>query len=423
MINTLLKSVESKISRKIVSRGDCEYLEQRIYTDIGIKISYNTLRRVFSVDKSHTIKPRESTLNILAQFVGFDSYSSFSKETKWNQDWSSQIEISGLTDRMIEKEIILFIEKSWNKKNSFLISFVTILRELLLLREIELFLKILASKTSNIEQLSYSQQLYIGNSVGSVIRKIKLNEYDLIKLCNSQSCIKHIFLNFVDYSSLTKYYGKIPIILRENNVKIDYNQKLFFQALSQLTQIIRNQKISSINYFKIKKDDLNPILISRLASIEIAFLKEEKQDYTKILLDINQRINKSAFKKADFLYELKTISLLLRDFELMQWIIKTEKQKVEESYQIAHKQFLYLVQLAYAIKQSDKREIRALLKLINPTERQLSYYDFQSVFHSICLYHVSQSNTDKSQHLEDYLGITAKLDFPIFTQSYCINYF
>ena len=60
MIDILKKEIENQYGRKILDRGDCEFIANYILEKFDINISYNTLRRFFGlVDKT---KPKTSTL-------------------------------------------------------------------------------------------------------------------------------------------------------------------------------------------------------------------------------------------------------------------------------------------------------------------------------------------------------------------------
>ena len=174
MIERLKKNIEVKLGREIRRRGDCQYLSDQINEELKATLSYNTIRRTFGVESGCKIKPRNSTLNILSQFIGCKSFEEFSKETDWLKEWSLQIRISGWIDRMDNEEIISNLIAAWFKNDNFSISFVSILRELFLLGNFQLINKIFKNSAFEFERLTYSEILYIGNGTGSILRKIKM---------------------------------------------------------------------------------------------------------------------------------------------------------------------------------------------------------------------------------------------------------
>lgn len=82
MLEILLEKVEHKEGRKMRTPKDFEVLLR----DLGkVQISLATLKRLWNyVPNKH--KPREDTLDILAGFVGYDSWASFQQLMQVNDD-------------------------------------------------------------------------------------------------------------------------------------------------------------------------------------------------------------------------------------------------------------------------------------------------------------------------------------------------
>lgn len=75
-LSRLLGQVEEKVDRKMKTPKDFDFLVGQIYEETHRSISASTLKRLWGyVDSYPSI--RESTLNLLAQFVGYESYSHF----------------------------------------------------------------------------------------------------------------------------------------------------------------------------------------------------------------------------------------------------------------------------------------------------------------------------------------------------------
>lgn len=75
-LNRLLSQVEEKAGRKIKTPKDFEFLVEQIYEHTHTSISVSTLKRVWGyVDSNYSV--RESTLDLLAQFVGYENYRHF----------------------------------------------------------------------------------------------------------------------------------------------------------------------------------------------------------------------------------------------------------------------------------------------------------------------------------------------------------
>jgi hypothetical protein len=423
MIKGLQSKIEKKIKRKIKTRGDCEYLSERIHIELNRDLSYNTIRRTFGVQLDCNIKPRNSTLDILSQFIEYDSFDSYQRENTWRKEWSLQIQICGWINRMDGDELIFELNSSWIKNEKFTIIFVSVLRELFLLRKFELAENLIREANINLESLSYSELLYIGNGVGSILPKIKIEEQDLVRLLKNNFFVEYIFLLFVDYSSLSGYYGLLYFLIKRHKIELRKEQVLFFQAIEKFRKLLTNQKIELINFQSINKESLHPILIGRLASIEIAACKQKGISYDYILHDLIIIINASNKPVIDYLYELKSVALLLGDFFLMEWICKEENYIIKEEYQVAHKQFSFIIQLLLAIHKKDDKECLAILKKIDNKKWILSYHSYINIFNFIGNYHFTKDKHEKNKLLQQYNKLCASLNYPLFDEKYLKNYF
>lgn len=132
-IEQLLKE---KSGRDMRLPSDCDYLALDIETVTGEHIGVNTLKRLLGfIDDER--KPRESTLDIIAQYLGFENWeilkcfddksnSSFDTDDDaihvCNLTKGQRIEVSYLPDRLIELEYLgdekFLVNKSVNSKLS-----------------------------------------------------------------------------------------------------------------------------------------------------------------------------------------------------------------------------------------------------------------------------------------------------------------
>ena len=460
-MNKKLKfKIEKKIGRQILKRGDCQYLSDRIFEDNNNNtLSYNTIRRAFNLDINSIVQVSKSTLNIFSEFVGYNSYDEFNRQSNWNENWELKIKFSGLINRMDDHELVNELNLAWRKNENFAITFVSVLRELLLLGKISLVNDVILKSKIDLDDLNYSELVFIGNGIGSVLRKIKITEDDLILLLNNKFFVDYIFLLFVDYSSLNSYYGLLYSLIKREKIKIPPYQNLFFLSIDNFRNLLLKKKIKLIKYLKIDKKLLHPILIGRLASIEIAACKQMNINYDYVLDDISTLINSSKNCTIDYLYEIKTISLLTKDFSLMEWIISHEKFSitegisnnqvgsenagfwyddfiVEEEYHLTHKQYSYILHLLLAVRKKlirgdellplyDKVEINiaSILEKIDKHKWVLSYYCYLNIFIQIGNYYSVKDKCKKNNFLKKYNTICRNLNYPILDQNYLKNYF
>ena len=60
------------------------------------------------------------------------------------------------------------------------------------------------------------------------------------------------------------------------------------------------------------------------------------------------------------------------------------------------------------------------INLVNNLIAEYSYQEMISIFKTIILYHTQKN---KSYHLNEYIEMTEKIGYPIFTKDYLLNYF
>ena len=79
-LRKLVRQIEEKVKFKLVSFNDCKEFA-RILEQKEIYISAHTVARVFGVLKSKH-RPYVSSLNLLANYLGFNTYSQFAKDVE-----------------------------------------------------------------------------------------------------------------------------------------------------------------------------------------------------------------------------------------------------------------------------------------------------------------------------------------------------
>lgn len=87
-IYRLRESIEVQVDRKMRTPKDFDYLSEQIFKSVHQTISPTTLKRLWGYLSEATV-PRPSTLNILSQFIGYDSWDAFcqNKTTTEEQEY------------------------------------------------------------------------------------------------------------------------------------------------------------------------------------------------------------------------------------------------------------------------------------------------------------------------------------------------
>lgn len=415
MIHILKNKVEEKIGTKIKNRGDCELLSNAILDVLDIDISYNTFRRLYGLVPS--TKPNSKTLNTLALFIGYNSYVHFVQNYNTEDRKTLSQSVFKAVNNFNDDEIISLVKKIKRSGDDFPSFVLILIRELLHDKNFKLINKIFNLKELAFASFSYSDVLFIGNSIGLLFRKNYYFDTDLLKNINFLQCV---FLTFVDYSSINGYYGEWAAYINQH-IKIK-ETKLFTTALLAFKKLLNNQKVTHPFNDEPFDTSINPILNSRLLSVKIFTTKEHE------ILEVLNQYAKTHKKKAgltDYYFELVKSAILTKNIILMKFIIETLKtdRRFELYYQKRHLNSFYLMCAYYYKLTNKKTEQKKYAKLFNIDETWFSYQDYLKLLHLVYLYADAKKITVKNELLKVYLELSKKFNYPYFSKAYILNYF
>ena len=415
MIDVLKNRVEKKIGGTIKTRGDCELLSNAITETLDIDISYNTLRRMYGL-VPYT-KPNTKTLNTLSQFVGYKNYADFSQ----NQEYKEKIDLSRLIYKAVyvnnQQAVLELIKKTKNSNENF-ISFIVILtRELIHNKNYRLLDEIFKLKALNFFNFSYSDALYLGNSIGLLLRqKPKIPDL-LLKNTNFVRCI---YLTFVDYSFLNGYYGEWTKVIVNTKPKLEV--KIFSSLLLEFRNFLNQKSVKEIKLNLSTVSKLHPILSSRLVSNK--FLISAPVNTIKVLDDYF-KIHTQKSTRIDHCYELFTTAILTKNLTLMEYLIKeiNLNNKAENYYQKYHLNSFYLMNLFYFKLTKNNKMQKKYNGLFSVDACLDSYEDFIIILHQIYLFGAAKTHNNKEVSKKKYTQLSAQLNFALFSEDFLQEYF
>jgi hypothetical protein len=413
LIDILKKEIEKKIGKKVTNRGDCELVSNVILETLEVEISYSTIRRLYGL--INETKPNKKTLNTLAKFVGYKNYIHFSQ----NYSYKQKIDLTDIIYKTVSEndseDIINLVNKTKKSSEDFVSMIIILIRELWHNENYNLINRIFRLKALNFNSFSYYEVLKIGNSIGLLIRK--KSKIDPIFL-NNINFLECVLLIFVDYSSLNKYYGDSLKIIKKNNFKYDIT--LFSLALLEFRNFLNNKNVNKITFKVSKTKRLHPILSGRLLSLKLLSADPNKR------LKILHTQHKSLLTKGniiDYYYELFTTSILLKNIEIMSFLISLITLKVEFYYQKAHLNSFYLMSLFYYKLTGDIENETKFLKSFKLSDCRDSYKEFISLIHLIYLYNSTATSANKKKIKIKYLSLSEKLNYSYFSEDLLLNYF
>lgn len=413
MIENLKKEIAKKIKREIKNRGDCVFLSNAIFEILDIEISYNTLRRFYNLLPS--TKTSIKTFNTLAQFIGYKNYIDFTQ----NYKYKGKINITEIIYKSVAKnkpeDIVNPVKKTKKSSEDFTSLIIILIRELWHNGNFKLIDRIFNLKALNFNSFSYDEVLKIGNSIGLLIReKDKLHP----QLLNNINFLDCVFLIFVDYSSLNKYYGGTLEIIKKNNVRYDIT--LFSKAVLEFRNFINNKKIKDLDIDKPHEKQLHSILIGRLLSLKLL-----SADPDKAIKIINTH-HKSLPLKVDLIshyYEIFTTTILLKNIEIMSFLIDKVESKIDFYYQNSQLNSFYLMCLFYYRLAGDLENENKFFKAFKLNDCRHSYEEFISLLYLIYEYDSTTTKTKKINLRTRYKSLSKKLNYSIFSENFLLKYF
>lgn len=423
MIVVLKNEIEQKLGISIQRRGDCQLLSDAILTELEESINYNTIRRFFGVDKSSAVEPSKNTLNTLSRFLGYASYNQFSNQViqfganQYQDNWYYVLNTQSTS------KVINYLIHRRMKDVFFADVFIRTIRELLLMRRFADVDLIFRSKHLKLDLFSYSESIYVGNSIGILLRDVILEDEDYSLLLKNKPFIRHVLSIFVDYSSLNKGYGVFVTLAEQGKKILSKNDALFFECLSALRHYLLFGNIKTKIANNVSKLARHPILIGRLAAIEILQCDDEERK-ADILNDLREKFEGEKVRRIDYFYEVNIVALIMSDFNLITALNKIQDAPhIRQHYQISHHQLSMILRFLSAISNSNRKKQTYFQQEIKRELWVRSYYDIFDLFYHIGLYHSSLNAVKKNTIMQKYLSISEKMGYPIFNEHYLISYF
>lgn len=394
----LLIDIQKKSNIIVNNVRDIKYLKEALESFNNLKIGYNTLRRLFGF--LNKTKPSLATLNTLANYLEFTSFTNYLKDNLNFDEWyfQQQLLVIQQSNDLNEKEIqIINTGILYNKNIIFVAYFISNLIQRNNLKTLnKLFEKIELSKPKFDELLKFAT--IITHSFYSLNEKRALTIYnDLIK---HESFRNTVPLLYIDYSHLRGIYFKVlTLIKKESPIKSD----LFFVALMDFYRlfytgaICKNQEIKRPEAFS----TFNEVLKGRFYSYKImrssaidSSLKEELFKECK-----TTKVNM-------FLEEVIPALLIKEEYKILTKLSNKFYEQIFESDNWSDNTMssIYLIALANINWYSNNiSTAKGNLELVVLEKVELSYYDYVSLFYYQTKIKISHLENDDITNAASFL--------------------
>lgn len=410
MLNILKKKTFERVGFKINNLGSAIQLSNIILEEKDEFISYNTIRRLYKIVKTNE-NPSKKTLDIISRFNGYNNYNHFIKTFKYENKWKLQNDIYEILNEMDLDLLIHFIRKNLRAKEDHVTIVIQVLRELFLQKRYSELYKALEIEELKIENLTYDEVTHIGNGIGLLLRKIKLED-DVIKtLLNIKNYQDLVYTMFVDYANLNKYYLSHIKIFK--TIKSADYLIAFTESLENLHCYLNLKK--TIHHDIRLKEYYHPILKSRIISQNI--LNKNKNIIQKLEQYYLQQNNPKL--PIEYFYELIISAMISQNFEVMKWIIKKVEKNIEENYiyHIRHIQHYIIMKSFYFASVGDEIQFKKNMKQFAIEAASTSYKEMLKVFILVTRYQFAYGH-DKSELKKEYKKLSEKLGYALFDENY-----
>ena len=413
MVSILKTITQKKLGLKIENYNSSKRLSEIIYTETGIEISYNTLRRFFGIVKS--VKPSNYTLNTLALFNGFKSYNDFVMNFHLKNRWKEEFHMVSLMEH--QESLLTYIENNLHSNRDFILKLTQIVRELMLTKDYHFLLRIFSLDQMNFSCFDFDDVAYFGNCTGPLLKTFDFESDDVQTLILNDNFLDLIITIYVDYEHLNNYYGDGLKIIKKHCDREDISQ--FCNGVLNLNMYLSNERQNQM--FKLKlNSNFHPILKSRVIAQE---LFNAPKDLTSILNKYDQKFQEGNKINIDYYYEIITTAIVTRNFEVMAWILNKfePKTKYDNFYKFEHYEHFGLMAMILYKYHKDYNNLNLWLKSISFDNFSRPYETFMLQYVYILKYHNSKAN--KAFYKTKYMESAKNLYPNFFNEDYLINYF
>ena len=418
----LLIDVQKKSNIIVNNVGDIKYLKEAIESTNNLKIGYNTLRRLFGF--LNKTKPSLSTLNTLAYYLEFSSFTNYLNNKLNFDEWYFQQQLLLIQQsNNLNEDAIQTINRGirYNKNIIFVAYFISNLIQRNSLNSLsKLFEKI------DLKNHKFSDLLQFATIITHSFYRLNedkaLSIYnDLIKYEGFRNTVP---LLYIDYSHLNGIYFKVLMLIKKQS---PVQSDLFFVALMDSYRQFYTEGISKNQNLK------RPDNFSTFNTV----LKGRFYGY-KIMLSsaIDSSLKKELFKECRttkvswFLEEVIPALLIKEEYKIL---IKLSDKFYEQIFESDHwsdktMSSIYLIALAnISWYNNEISTAKRNLELVVLERVELSYYEYVALFYYQTKIKISHLENDDTTNAASFLVLeklvlkTGFIKFLEVSKKYLLN--
>lgn len=395
----LLIEVQKKSNILINCISDIKFLKEDIESTTGVKMGFNTLRRLFGfLEKTN---PSITTLNTLSKYIGFNSFSHYkNKQKKFNEWYFQQYLQRLLLSKKVSDEDINFINTNVsNGENiTYLAYFLSFQIQSNNLAVLDFIFKNISFKSvsgTNIQKFS----TILSTSLLSISEKKSLSLYRA--LIHHNSFRNNIPLAYIDYTHLNSRYLKFLGIIEE--LGVNDSDLLFVSLLKFYNHFYREEDIINIDIKKPKGfDNFYIVLKGRFYGFYI--LNGKLNSSLKKQIIAIKKLNRSNH----FLQEIAPALIIKEEYTFLEELIDLFYEDLFESdrWDAHTASAIYLIALANVNwKNNNMKTAKINLELIEIDKVELGYENYVYLFYYLTKLKISFIESNKLENIENYSSI------------------
>lgn len=424
--NQLQLDIQKKVGYQIENLSELKMLHEDIEWNTNKKIGFNTLRRFFGFLKSTA--PNLNTLNILSQYIGYENYSTYHKNSLQDNDWfvwTKTIKIE-LSDSLNESDI-KWLEMQ-QKTSEYHLKIASIIKTFIYRKNYITLNQFFDNKIFKFEE---TNQLKLAANICLLFRSLSEDEIEALiqKITPNKVFRENILHWFVDYSNFNNYYGAFLLEARKHALPESHEALFYDLIVSYNDYLCCNSNLKLIDLNRLHPDFFI-VLQGRCLAYNLLYFSELKNNrefeltWEKLLHKIT-----TSGKVNMVTIEVFPALLFLKDFQKTTYLIENyyeELLTLENWSSYPNLGMILITQTLHLIKENKIREAKIGFELIDLSKFSLAYYDYIKLFFLIAKYQLelaSASDTIKLIEIQtEYESIVNRTGFKRFSVDFMTHY-
>lgn len=384
-LQRLLHAVEIKFGRPILSKGDCVALSDDIFNKTNQLVNYNTIRRLFGLAKP--VKPRQSTLEILATYTGYESWHSLrhSSNSTREEEMLAVYHYFRSDDKSFAEKYVSSILRS-EKGPKDMIAVALLFGNLLLEKQYDVVTRLLKNDYWRpFADNSINDATHVSFTSFVAPYFLTITDEALIKEWITDTYYAHIFLNFhVDVGDLDGNFGRQIQLLAIHGAEAE--QRFAHSLLAYQAALANNQSAflhhaDALANIPEPQFILHPPLLARIRLIRALADQLADDGFTLTQANINQLATGARSSTIPLLYTHDTTSFLIltEQWETLQyWLQNAHTTKYNKETNSRHESY-QLYAIAQAILAAMRNDIRKYRQWMDISEGCITFLSHDSI--------------------------------------------